>query len=88
MHYDVSYRGDTNDHRALLDLCQWLGFRRSLVAFRTARQIGQLTDATARNHALNALNIGIAIAGVEGEPVRRLFARYVGEDGLQEWIRS
>lgn len=88
MHRDISYKGDNSDHRALNDLCQWFGFKRSLLIFREAQRISRIADESERNKALDGLCFAVEMAGVSGHPVRRLFAHFIGEDGLASWIKS
>ncbi len=73
MQTEIHYRGDNNDHRALLNLVQWFGYRKSILIFRELR---------------NAMCFAIEMGGVSGHPVLRLFAKFFGEDVLAAWIAS
>lgn len=87
-HHSISYAGDNSDRRALLDLVQWLGFRRSILVWRQMRWIKQ-QSAELQLKALDRLDMELnLLCGVSGHPVRRLFAKFVGEEQLVAWINS
>lgn len=97
MHYEVSYKGQNSDRKALLDLVEWFGFKKSLLVFRSIRQIrdwwkhweGRGDEAKAKLfQTLNGHAFAIEMGGVSGEPVRALLRKYLGEDLVKEWIAS
>lgn len=91
MAYDVSYKGDNSDHRALLDLVRWFGFKKSLLIFRSFRDSAAYFKANPEgsvNKWLDGAVFSIEMGGVSGHPVRRLIARFFGEQVLSDWIAS
>lgn len=91
MQTEISYRGDNTDHRALLNLVQWFGYRKSMLIFRELRNAKRYLDAHPTwdpNQFLNTTCFAIEMGGVSGHPVRRLFAKFFGEDVLAAWIAS
>ena len=88
MHYDVSYKGDNDDRRAVRDLVQWFGFRKSMLIARAVKSAARMSDDEKRNNYLNSLCFSIEMGGVSGHPVRRAIARWGSEEMLANWLAS
>lgn len=77
-HYTVDYRGDNNDQRALRDLVQWYGFRKSRFIFAECRNAKTFAD-------LDNLDRALSFSGCQGHPVICLFRRFHGEEAIARW---
>jgi hypothetical protein len=79
MAYDRHYgEGTKESRRALLDLVEWFGWKKSLLIFRETKKC-----VTFRQ--LDGVDMAIAFGGVGGRPVLDLFRRIHGEEAVVKW---
>jgi hypothetical protein len=91
MHSTISYRGDNTGRRSINDMVRWFGLAKSktiIVMMQNAKAYKAQHPEWDCNKFLNGVCMAIEMGGVSGEPVRRLFAHYLGEEVLQDWINS
>lgn len=91
MQQTVNYKGDNTGRRAINDLLRWFGLAQSkfiIGEMPRARDFARRHPEWNSNKFLNGACFAIEIGGVQGEPIRRLFAHYLGEARLQAWLNE
>jgi len=80
-HVIISYKGDNNGRRAIIDLIRWFGLRKSKLIFRSVRAAKTFAD-------LDKCDMAMSFGGCSGEPVRRLIAHIHGQNVVDAWVKA
>ena len=79
MHYDRHYdQSKENSRKALLDLVEWFGWKKSLLVFRETKKCTTFRQ-------LDGVNMAISFGGVSGRPVLELFRKIHGHQAVSKW---